>query len=100
MKSLRCLVEDLMKDLDFDRVPLRKKVLENWNSIIGESLSEYCTLTGFEGDVLIVRTENPGAAMELRYRSVEILAALNGAAEANIFGSLKILQRPSAKTKK
>jgi hypothetical protein len=94
MISLRCLVEDLLRGLEFDRVPLRKKVLENWDTIAGKRLSEYCKLAGFDGDVVIVKTSNPGAAMELKYRSGEIVTALNRIAEKELFTSLKILQRP------
>lgn len=99
MISLRCLVEDLLKGLEFDRMPLRKKVLENWETVAGKQLSENCELAGFEGDAIIVRTSNPGAAMELKYRSSEIVTALNRLAEKELFASLKILQRPVSNRK-
>ncbi len=94
MKSAHRLVEDLLKDLQLDRIKPRKKSLEHWPSLIGERLAGQCWLSGWEGNVLKVCTSVPGVAMELGHLSNDIIAALNKLAGEEVFSSMKILIRP------
>lgn len=94
MKSAHRLVEGLLKDLMLDRVKPRKTTLEHWSAVVGDRLDGQCWLSGWDGDVLKVRTCVPGVAMELGHRSSEIIAALNKLAGEEIFSSMKVILGP------
>lgn len=95
MKSVRCLVENLWRDLDLDKFSSRKRALKFWETAAGGKISSMCSLEGFSDSTVIVRAMNPAVAMELRYRSSEIVEALNKAAGKELFCSLKIVLRPT-----
>jgi len=95
MKKAHQLVESLFKDLQLDKLPARRRIIREWDNVVGETLSRMCSPEGFQGSTLIVRAENPGAAMELRYRSSELITALNEIAGEEVFSRLKILLRPT-----
>lgn len=94
MKSIRGLVEELFRNLDLDSIPPRRKALANWGRIAGDRLAGYCDIPSVDGSTLVVRAHSPAAAMELKYRSIEIIDALNLEAGAEVFRSLKVLIRP------
>lgn len=99
MRSLRSLVEELLENLDLDRIPPARRGLASWREIAGEELAELCDTPVFRGGTLIVRAHNPGVAMELKYRSSEIITALNFTAGAEVFSSIRVLLRPPGEKK-
>ncbi len=90
MKNISELVDELLGDLDLDSILPRRKALARWNSIAGKELAEYCSSPVIDGDCLKVLTRSPAAAMELKYRSSEILSALNREAGAEVFRTLRV----------
>ena len=99
MKSIRGLVEELFRNLDLDRIPPRRRALEHWDRIAGERLVDYCDPPTIDGDSVVVRVHNPAAAMQLKYRSSEIISALNIEAGTEVFSSLRVLVRPGSEKK-
>ncbi|MCK5133419.1 MAG: DUF721 domain-containing protein [Candidatus Sabulitectum sp.] len=95
MKSVRNLVENLWSTLELDKLSSRNRALKYWNIAVGEKISPMCSVEGFSESTVIVRAFNPAAAMELRYRSSEIIAALNESAGKELFLFLKITLRPA-----
>lgn len=95
MKSVRTLVENLWQNLELDKVSSRNRALKLWNISVGEKLSPMCSVVGFSESTIIIRAFNPAAAMELRYRSNEIIAALNKSAGKELFLFMKVTLRPS-----
>ncbi|MCK5840536.1 MAG: DUF721 domain-containing protein [Candidatus Sabulitectum sp.] len=95
MKSVRCLVENLWRNLELDKFSSRRRALTFWEAAAGGKISGMCSLEGFSDSTVIVRAMNPAVAMELRYRSSEIVEALNEAAGIELFRSLKIVLRPT-----
>lgn len=95
MKSVRCLVDNLWRNLELDNFSSRSRALKFWDKVVGEKISPMCSVTGFSGAIINVRAFNSAAAMELRYRSNEITAALNKLAGKELFISLKITIRPT-----
>lgn len=95
MKSVRDLVENLWLDLELNKFSSRKRALKFWKAVAGEKISSMCSIEGFSDSTIIVRAKNPAVAMELRYRSSEIVEALNEAAGKELFCSLKIILRPA-----
>ncbi|MEA3265715.1 MAG: DUF721 domain-containing protein [Candidatus Fermentibacteria bacterium] len=95
MKSVRSLVENLWLDLELSEFSSRKRALQFWKTAAGGKISSMCSLEGFSDSTVIVRAMNPAVAMELRYRSSEIVEALNKAAGKELFCSLKIVLRPT-----
>lgn len=95
MKSVRDLVESLWSRFELDKYSLRSRALENWNIAAGEKISSMCSVEGFSETTVNVRAFNPAVAMELRYRSSEIIATLNERAGAELFALLKITLRPA-----
>jgi len=94
MKSISSLVDSLMTVFEFEKLTPRKQALNFWISIVGDDLSSMCSVEGFSESTLKVRAFNPGAAMELNYRSSEIISALNISAGADLFDSLNVILRP------
>jgi len=94
MKNIRGLVEELFKSFDLESIPPRKKAISHWKEIAGAKLAGYCDEPTIDGRALVIRVHSPAAAMELKYRSSEILTALNVKAGAEVFSSLKVLIRP------
>lgn len=95
MKSVRSLVDNLWSSLELDSASSRNQALEHWQIVVGEKISCMCSVEGFSESTVIVRALNPAVAMELRYRSSEIIAALNASAGSELFKLLKITLRPS-----
>ena len=93
MKNISELVDELLKDLDLDSVLPRRKAL-------GKELTVYCSSPVIDGDCLHVLTRSPAAAMELKYRSSEILSALNREAGAVVFRTLKVSIRLAKEDRK
>ncbi|MFA6619430.1 MAG: DUF721 domain-containing protein [Candidatus Neomarinimicrobiota bacterium] len=100
MKNIRVLVEELFRNLNLESIPPGRKALVQWNRIAGKRIADCCDTPSFNGDRLVVRTESPAAAMELKYRSSEIVSALNREAGQEVFRSLKVIIRPAAEQKK
>lgn len=100
MKNISELVDELLKDLDLDSVLPRRKALARWNAIAGKELAVYCSSPVIDGDCLHVLTRSPAAAMELKYRSSEILSALNREAGAVVFRTLKVSIRLAKEDRK
>jgi len=96
MESVRNLVEDLWSGLGINKLPSRTQALEFWNAAAGERMASLCFVEGFTGSTVIVRALNPAVAMELRYRSREIIALLNESAGEELFKMLKIVIRPAS----
>ncbi len=94
MKSVRNLVDDLWSDLGVNEFPSRTRALKYWSSAAGERISSLCFVEGFTKTTVLVRALNPAVAMELRYRSREIIAVLNDSAGEELFSILKIFVRP------
>jgi len=99
MRNIRGLVEELFKNFDLESIPPRKKAVAHWKQIAGEKLAGYCDEPLIDGKTVVIRVHNPAAAMELKYRSSEIISALNAEAGVDVFCSLKVLIRPSVKRK-
>jgi predicted nucleic acid-binding Zn ribbon protein len=96
MKRVLNLIEDLWSDLEINKVPSRKRALERWSQAAGERISTLCFVEGFTESTVVVRALNPAVAMELRYRSREIIAFLNESAGEELFKILKIVVRPTS----
>ncbi|MCD6588250.1 MAG: DUF721 domain-containing protein [Candidatus Fermentibacteraceae bacterium] len=96
MKSVRNLVENLWSDLEISKFPSRKRALELWDQVAGERISSLCFVEGFTESTVVVRALNPAVAMELRYRSREIIAFLNESAGEELFKLMKIVVRPAS----
>jgi predicted nucleic acid-binding Zn ribbon protein len=94
MKNIRGLVEELFRNFDLDSISPRRKALAHWKKIAGDKLAGYCEEPSIDGRTVLVKVHSPAAAMELKYRSSEILSALNAEAGADVFFSLKVLLRP------
>ncbi len=94
MESVRTLVENLWSNLELNKLSSRKQALNFWDVAIGEKISTMCCVVGFSEATIIVRAFNPAVAMELRYRSSEILTAMNESAGKELFLFLKITLRP------
>lgn len=95
MESVRNLVENLWSHHELDKYSSRNRALKMWKRTVGEKISGMCSLEGFSESTVNIRAFNPAAAMELRYRSSEIINALNESAGTELFGFLKITLRPA-----
>ncbi len=100
MKNIRGLVDELFRSFDLESIPPRKKAVAHWKQIAGKKLAGYCDEPTIDGKTLVVRVHSPAAAMELKYRSSEILSALNVKAGADVFCSLKVLIRPGVESER
>ena len=94
MESVRTLVETFWSNLELNKFSSRKQALSFWDVAVGENISPMCCVVGFTDATIVVRAFNPAAAMELRYRSNEILSAMNESAGKELFLFLKITLRP------
>jgi hypothetical protein len=94
MKSVSSLVDSLWSVLELDRLTPRNLALDYFRAVAGDQLYGMCAVEGFSGSTLLIRAFNPGAAMELRYRSSEILSYINNSAGTELFDTLKVLFRP------
>ncbi len=95
MKSVRSLVDNLRSHLELDKYSSRSRALEFWNVAVGDKISGMCSVEGFSESTVNVRAFNPAVAMELRYRSSEIILALNELAGTELFLFLRITLRPT-----
>ncbi|MCD4707793.1 MAG: DUF721 domain-containing protein [Candidatus Sabulitectum sp.] len=95
MKSVRILVDNLWSRHELNKLSSRSRALRFWNSVVGEKISGMCSVEGFSESTVNVRAFNPAVAMELRYRSSEIISALNESAGAELFLFLRITLRPT-----
>lgn len=95
MKSVQSLVENIWSNLELDKLSSRKQALKFWGFAVGEKISTMCVVEGFSESTVNVWAMNPATAMELRYRSSEIIKALNESADEELFRFLKITQRPT-----
>ncbi len=91
---MRSLVEELLQNLNLDRIPPGNRALASWEEIAGAELAALCDPPVYRDGSLVVRAHNPGAAMEIKYRSSEMITALNDAAGADVFSSIRVLLRP------
>ena len=94
MERVGDLVDRIWSSFELDKLSDREKALEFWPEAVGEKVSAFCFVEGFQESTIKIRAINPGVAMELKYRSSEILAALNEAAGKELFRSLRIILRP------
>lgn len=83
-----------MRNLDLDSIAPRKKALACWERIAGERLAGFCDPPVLDEGTLVVRVKNPAAGMELKYRSREIISALNKEAGVDVFRNIKVVLRP------
>ena len=95
MKSVRDLVDNLWSDLELDLITSRNCALKYWSDAVGKKIAARCSVEGFTESTLNIRAFNPAIAMELRYRSSEIIAAINDSAGAELFHKMKVTLRPS-----
>ncbi len=95
MKKVRDLIDGLWSDLEIDKFASRNRALTFWCDIIGKKISSMCVLEGFSESTLNVRAFNPAVAMELKYRSSEIIASINDLAGAELFRRLRVTLRPT-----
>ncbi len=91
MESIRNLVDNIWSDLEMDRLLPRSRALNFWKPAVGEKLAPFCSVINFSESTLFIKAFNAAVAMELRYRSSEILAVLNESSGEELFLSLKIV---------
>jgi predicted nucleic acid-binding Zn ribbon protein len=94
MRRVSDLVNEFWSDYEIDKLQSRHHTLTFWEAAAGKRLSSFCSVEGFSESTVIIKAFNSAVAMELRYRSREILAALNELAGTELFQSLRIVFRP------
>lgn len=96
MESVHNLVDNLRRRLEFHNYSARRQALSFWTLAVGETISSMCSVEGFSETTVVIRAYNPAVAMELQYRSNEIIIALNESAGKELFQTLKIILRPTS----
>ena len=94
MKNISSLVNSLWDNLELDKIEPRNQALVFWEKAIGSKLASFCFLDGFSQSTLNVHTSNQAVAMELKYRSSEILKKMNSLAGSDLFLSLVVKLKP------
>ncbi len=95
MKAAYSLVEDIINNLQLDLMKPRKKAIAQWGKASGDRIAGNSFVSGWDGETVTVRTTVPGIAMELKYRSSEIIQELNRLAGKEVFTVLKVTLEPA-----
>ncbi|PIE51763.1 hypothetical protein CSA37_07110 [Candidatus Fermentibacteria bacterium] len=95
MKRAYSLVEDLLNNLQLELVKPKKISLAQWSKAAGDRIAANSSVSGWNGETVIVNTTVPGIAMELKYRSSEIIHELNRLAGKEVFTALKVSLGPA-----
>jgi len=94
MKKISSLVNSLWDNLELDKIEPRNSALTFWEKAVGKKLGSFCFLDGFSQSTLNVQTSSPAVAMELKYRSSEILKKMNLLAGSELFLCLVVKLKP------
>lgn len=84
------VVASLASALGIESPRVLSAVFNRWSDLVGSDVASKCSPVSLRKGVLVVATESPGWAAQLRYLGPKVLAAVNDAAGATIAKRLEV----------
>lgn len=89
-KQLNEILEDFCKTNGFYEGIIKKRIVENWEAIIGPIISKNAKIIKYQNNILYIKTTSSIWKTELLSRKEEIIDLVNKAIGEKIIGKLVI----------
>lgn len=89
-KQIESIVQSIMIDNGLATMLLQRRILNEWDSVVGDFVARNTVEKTIRNQTLYVRIPNPALRSELSMRKTEIINALNAKVSARVIYDLKI----------
>jgi predicted nucleic acid-binding Zn ribbon protein len=83
-------ISELFKAFGYEDEYYRGKVRAEWNSIVGQEIASNVEISGFEGEVLTLKTNNSVWKNEMFFRRREIMNLINKRYDKKLVSNINI----------